>query len=485
MSWWCPWSSAGRTGEAVEHESDHRPLDECLVRLGQPFVVTYEAAPAHEPGEGPLHHPSPRQHREATLVGRLRDDLDGDLPQAPGLLHEPPGIAAVGEHVPQTGEPPVCFLEDRCPAVAILERRTRDHDDEQQPQGVGHDVALAPGDLLAGVVSPAGRAHGVGAANSLRIDDAAAGLGVPRLSGTLRLLAQLVAQSVVDQIEGPVVAPGGEVPVDGPPRRKVFWQHAPGAARASQVQDGVHDLALGVQGRPATGCRGRGLGKQGLDHGPLTIGEVARIPAPRRHMDKSTASTRKSRAPLDLKRAGHARIWKVLLKLPATRARFAPSAAYRPGVSYQTRTESIGLEDVVPVEVVPVVPAVVEPVVEPVVPVVPDPVVPVVPVPDVEDVDPVVPEFVCEPELDVDDVPEELVPLDVGEPTVTVCVVVVPLVVVVVVPLLVVVVVVVLSVVDTGHDTDWAWMITPGPKLQLLALLFGWLLFCWPLAPEA
>jgi len=71
--------------------------------------------------------------------------------------------------------------------------------------------------------------------------------------------------------------------------------------------------------------------------------------------------------------------------------------------------------------------------------------------------------------VELEDVPVE-VPLDEeGEPTVTVCVVLVPLVVVVVVPLLVVVVVVELSVVDVGHDTDWAWITTPGPKLQLLA----------------
>jgi len=55
-----------------------------------------------------------------------------------------------------------------------------------------------------------------------------------------------------------------------------------------------------------------------------------------------------------------------------------------------------------------------------------------------------------------------------GAPTVTVCVVLVPLVVVVVVPLLVWVVVVLVLVVDVGHDTVCACITTPGPKLQLL-----------------
>lgn len=85
---------------------------------------------------------------------------------------------------------------------------------------------------------------------------------------------------------------------------------------------------------------------------------------------------------------------------------------------------------------------------------------------EVEPVDPL------DPVDPVDDDPVEVEPVDPldddGAPTVTVWVVLVPLVVVVVVPSLDVVVVVELLVVVTGHETLCAWMTTPGPKLQLL-----------------
>lgn len=67
--------------------------------------------------------------------------------------------------------------------------------------------------------------------------------------------------------------------------------------------------------------------------------------------------------------------------------------------------------------------------------------------------------------------PPVAVPVPDGEPTVTDCPDVPLVVVVVVVPLLVVVVVVPFTVLVTGQVTDFAWMTTPGPKLQLFVVV--------------
>lgn len=129
----------------------------------------------------------------------------------------------------------------------------------------------------------------------------------------------------------------------------------------------------------------------------------------------------------------------------------ADAAVERAGFAVEVEVEGSVEEVEVVVESVPVDPVLVDP-------------VPVDPV-DVEsvEVDPELPEVLVVPV----DVPLEVVEED-GAPTVTVCVVLVPLVVVVVVPSLLVVVDVELLVVVTGHETLCAWMTTPGPKLQLL-----------------
>lgn len=126
----------------------------------------------------------------------------------------------------------------------------------------------------------------------------------------------------------------------------------------------------------------------------------------------------------------------------------ADAAVERAGFAVEVEVEGSVEEVDVVVESVPVDPVLVDPVPVDPVDVASEPVLPEVPVVPV-------------------DVPLELVEED-GAPTVTVCVVLVPLVVVVVVPLLLVVVDVELFVVVTGQETLCAWMTTPGPKLQLL-----------------
>jgi len=169
-------------------------------------------------------------------------------------------------------------------------------------------MALGPLDFLPGVITTPVLSDGVGPAQGLRIDDPGTGFGPPlRALGLLGLLAQLLAQGVVDEIERPVVAPVDEVPIDGPPMREVVGHHAPGAPGAGQVQDGVDDLALRIQRGPSARRDRFRLGQQGLHHRPLAIGQIGRIPTALHHAYQCSALARKSRAPREPKRAGHAR----------------------------------------------------------------------------------------------------------------------------------------------------------------------------------
>ena len=66
-----------------------------------------------------------------------------------GPLDETASVAAVGEDAGDEG----VALARQLAAVAILDVGTMDADSEEPTIGVGQDVALAPGDLLARVVA--------------------------------------------------------------------------------------------------------------------------------------------------------------------------------------------------------------------------------------------------------------------------------------------------------------------------------------------
>ena len=85
--------------------------------------------------------------------------------------------------------------------------------------------------------------------------------------------AGLLAEEVVDGVQGAVVPPLVEVPPDGALGRKVLGKVTPLAAGAEDVEDGVEDVAgVGLAGT-ATGVD-RDVG---LDQGPLLVGDVAGV----------------------------------------------------------------------------------------------------------------------------------------------------------------------------------------------------------------
>src|SRR3954454_6617188 len=130
-------------GEAVQHEPDHGQLDHSLGDLWQLLVVPGEAAPAAEPAERPLRHPTPGKEDEA---GAAREPAHHDQRQAEqeaGQQGREPVVGAVGEHRLQPRVEPLQAPEEIADAVGVLHVGGVDDDAEQQARGVERDVALA------------------------------------------------------------------------------------------------------------------------------------------------------------------------------------------------------------------------------------------------------------------------------------------------------------------------------------------------------
>ena len=70
-----------------------------------------------------------------------------------GPVHEATGVAAIGEDASDEGEALAGCLERQLAAVAVLDVGAMHPDGEEPAVGIGQDVALAPGDLLARVIA--------------------------------------------------------------------------------------------------------------------------------------------------------------------------------------------------------------------------------------------------------------------------------------------------------------------------------------------
>ena len=138
---------------------------------------------------------------------------------------------------------------------------------EAAPVGVHQRVALAPVDLLAGVVTA--RAAGLGGLDALAVDDRGRGAGVAPDP-----FAICHHERVVYPFKAPVVAPGGEPAVNRPPWRQVVRQQPPRAARPHDIEDAVDDLAHRPLARPA---RRAGLRQVRRDHAPLCVGQIGLV----------------------------------------------------------------------------------------------------------------------------------------------------------------------------------------------------------------
>jgi hypothetical protein len=101
----------GGPGEAAQHLIDRGPANHLFGDLRVAFVVAGQAPVRGEPGKAAFYDPVrlPRRRgrsltvsdaHEATLLGRLTDDLHGHLQRPGGPGNQTAGEALVGEHRP-------------------------------------------------------------------------------------------------------------------------------------------------------------------------------------------------------------------------------------------------------------------------------------------------------------------------------------------------------------------------------------------------
>ena len=169
--------------ESMQHAVDHGEPDPGLGGFRQALVVLAQPPVPSQPGEGALHDPAPGQHLEAGCGGRAGHDRQDPVG---GLLGQPGAqlgalVAAVSPDDPQAREAMPQPGQDPPRPVPVLEvGGVHDHGQEQA-QGVDHEVALAPLDLLAGVVAP--RPRHLRGLDRLAVEDGRAGAGLPPARG--------------------------------------------------------------------------------------------------------------------------------------------------------------------------------------------------------------------------------------------------------------------------------------------------------------
>ena len=116
--------------------------------------VLGQSSASSEPGKGAFDDPSPRQEQEAFGAVGAIDDLQGPVAELGELPVELwAGVGGVSEEVAQPWKGSADRLGDHRCAVAILDAGGMDDEADQQAEGVGDDVTLAPVDLFARIVA--------------------------------------------------------------------------------------------------------------------------------------------------------------------------------------------------------------------------------------------------------------------------------------------------------------------------------------------
>ncbi len=136
--------------EPPHEELDTRHHEPCFSACDGCLEVLCEPAVAAEPREGAFHNPSAGQNLEAFSDIGAFDDLERPLAELGQSIFEfGSGVAAIGEDMAQPGKGRADRSQQWHRAVAVLDLGAVNHGGDEEPTGVGEDVALAPLDQLA------------------------------------------------------------------------------------------------------------------------------------------------------------------------------------------------------------------------------------------------------------------------------------------------------------------------------------------------
>ena len=133
------------------HDMYHRETNPGLAALRRFLVISTQAAELHEPTEGTLDDPAARQHGKSGMRIRALDDFQHPAPKGGSPGYELAGIPAIrpDEAPPRKGI--FELLQDQLGPVAILNASAVPDHDQQQPQRIYDQMALAAFDLFAGI----------------------------------------------------------------------------------------------------------------------------------------------------------------------------------------------------------------------------------------------------------------------------------------------------------------------------------------------
>src|SRR6185437_11801041 len=140
-------------GDAPEQEACEGDVDHGFGTIDTLLIVADETAPSGHPSEGAFYDPATWKDFEA--FGRIgpSNDLDGEVEEG-CLVHEPGAVVgAIGKEMLEPWPTFADAVEDHLGAGAVGDIGSGEVDHKQAAIGVHGDVALAPDDLLAGVVT--------------------------------------------------------------------------------------------------------------------------------------------------------------------------------------------------------------------------------------------------------------------------------------------------------------------------------------------
>ena len=135
-----------------EHDADHGETDEGSRFASVALVVTGKPPVSADPGQRPFHDPSFREHDKAVAVAAAHNLEHPSAGPSDGGLHLAALVACITDDALDKGEGPSGLAQQGLGSVPVLHARGMDDDRQEEPKGVGQDVALAAKDLLARVI---------------------------------------------------------------------------------------------------------------------------------------------------------------------------------------------------------------------------------------------------------------------------------------------------------------------------------------------